>query len=127
MKRKSINSSNAPSVVGGYSQAVDISDFDRLVFVSGQVPETHDGELSHSFKTQARQVWKNIEAQLVDCEMTRDDIVKVTMYLANRKHILENREIRDEFFGELKPALTVIFADIFDEKWLLEVEVIAAR
>ncbi|MCF6322483.1 MAG: RidA family protein [Rhizobiaceae bacterium] len=127
MKRKKINASNAPAVAGGYSQAVDISSFERLVFVSGQIPETSEGELPVTFKAQARQVWENIEAQLNACELTKDDIVKVTIFLSERKYALENREVRDEFLGDLSPALTVIITGIFDENWLLEIEAIAAH
>ncbi|HEY0744590.1 MAG TPA: RidA family protein [Chryseosolibacter sp.] len=110
-----------------YAQAVQISDFDRLVFVSGQIPTNNDREPSTDFKEQCRTVWRNIEKQLAACDMTLTDIVKVTTYLADRKYREPNYTIRDEVLGTHSPALTVIVADIYDEKWLLEIEVIAAR
>jgi 2-iminobutanoate/2-iminopropanoate deaminase len=39
---------------------------------------------------------------------------------------IENREVRAEVLGDLKPALTVIIAGIFDSEWLIEIEAIAA-
>ena len=43
-----------------------------------------------------------------------------------RDYALANREIRQEVLGSHSPALTVIIAGIFDEKWLLEIEATAA-
>jgi 2-iminobutanoate/2-iminopropanoate deaminase len=40
---------------------------------------------------------------------------------------MANREIRAEYLGALAPAMTVVIAGIFDESWLLEVEVVAAQ
>ena len=127
MKRENINAKNAPQPRGGYSQAVRLEDFQRLLFVSGQVPLNSDDVLPDGFEAQARQVWLNIDAQLKAAAMSKTDIVKVTTYLADRHHTLENREIRNEYLGALAPAMTVVIAVIFDSGWLLEVDVIAAR
>ncbi|WVT76960.1 RidA family protein (plasmid) [Sinorhizobium chiapasense] len=127
MKRENINAKNAPQPRGGYSQAVRLEDFQRLLFVSGQVPLNSDDVLPDGFEAQARQVWLNIDAQLKAAAMSKTDIVKVTTYLADRHHTLENREIRNEYLGALAPAMTVVIAGIFDSGWLLEVDVIAAR
>ena len=37
-----------------------------------------------------------------------------------------SRDLRQEFLGAHSPALTVIIAGIFDERWLLEIEATAA-
>ena len=125
MAVRSINSEAAPESVGGYSQAVETRGTTRRLYISGQVPLARDGTLPSSFRDQARQVWANIEAQLAAAEMTLDHLVKATIFLADRAHILENREVRREVLGGRAPALTVIIAGIFDEAWLLEIEAIA--
>ena len=127
MKRENVNAKNAPQPRGGYSQAVRLENFERLVFVSGQVPLNSDDVLPDGFEAQARQVWLNIDAQLKAAGMSKADIVKVTMYLSDRHHTMANREIRAEYLGSLAPAMTVVIAGIFDESWLLEVEVVAAQ
>lgn len=127
MKRENINAKNAPQPRGGYSQAVRLDDFDRLLFVSGQVPLSSDDVLPDDFEAQARQVWLNIDAQLKAAGMSKTDIVKVTTYLADRNHTLANREIRNDYLGALAPAMTVVIVGIFDSGWLLEVDVIAAQ
>ncbi len=127
MKRDAINARNAPQPRGGYAQAVKLENFEKLLFVSGQVPLTSDDVLPEGFKAQARQAWLNVDAQLKAAGMSKADIVKVTVFLADRHHTMEKREIRAEYLGALTPAMTVVIAGIFDTAWLLEVEVIAAQ
>lgn len=127
MKREVINAKNAPQPRGGYAQAVKLENFERLLLVSGQIPMTSDDVLAEGFEAQARQVWLNIDAQLKAAGMSKADIVKVTTYLADRHHVMQNREIRTEYLGSLTPAMTVVIAGIFDSAWLLEVEVVAAQ
>ena len=54
------------------------------------------------------------------------NLVKVTTYLSDRGYGLENRAIRNEVLGDLAPALTVVITGIFESRWLLEIEAIAA-
>ena len=58
--------------------------------------------------------------------MSLDNVVKATTFLSDRKYAIENRAIRNEIMGAREPAITVIISGIFDEKWLLEIEVVAA-
>ncbi|RVM14186.1 RidA family protein [Sinorhizobium meliloti] len=127
MKRDNINALNAPQPRGGYSQAVSIEDFRRVLFVSGQIPVTSDDVVPEGFEAQARQVWLNVDAQLKAAGMSKTDIVKVTTYLADRQNVMENREIRNDYLGSLAPAMTVVITGIFDSAWLMEVEVVAAQ
>jgi 2-iminobutanoate/2-iminopropanoate deaminase len=54
------------------------------------------------------------------------NLVKVTTFLSSREYAIANREVRNEVLGTHSPALTVIITGIFDEKWLLEIEAVAA-
>lgn len=126
MKLTPINSPSAPQSAGGYSQAVDISGAQRLLFVSGQIPETVTGNVPAEFSAQARLVWQNVIAQLEAAGMSIGNLVKVTMFLSSREFAVANREVRQEALQGHTPALTVIITGIFDEKWLLEIEAIAA-
>jgi 2-iminobutanoate/2-iminopropanoate deaminase len=126
MKLTIVNADSAPQPAGGYSQGVEIAGFQRLVFISGQIPETVTGEVPTDFPSQARLVWHNLIAQLTAANMSVANLVKVTVFLSARDYALANREIRQEVLGSHSPALTVIIAGIFDEKWLLEIEAVAA-
>jgi 2-iminobutanoate/2-iminopropanoate deaminase len=126
MERRTINAPDAPAPAGGYSQAVEVLGARRLLFISGQIPVEPGGELPSGFRDQCRKAWANIEAQLRAAGLDLTHLVKVTTFLADRSHAIENRDVRAEVLGDLKPALTVIIAGIFDSEWLIEIEAIAA-
>lgn len=126
MKLTPINATSAPQPAGGYSQAFEVREAQRFLFVSGQVPETAAGVVPLEFKAQARLVWSNVCAQLEAAGMLVANLVKVTTFLSSREHAIPNREVRQEVLGSHAPALTVIITGIFDEQWLLEIEAVAA-
>ena len=125
MNLRAIQSPDAPPAAT-YAQAVDLTQFSRLVFVSGQIPAKPDGTVPQGFADQARLVWANVEAQLRAAGMTLDHLVKVTIYLSDRRYIDDYRATRDAALAGRKVALTTIITGIFDERWLLEIEAIAA-
>ena len=116
----------SPPVKGTYPQAVETTGASRWLHLSGQVPVASDGSVKADFLGQCEQVWDNVEIQLAAAGMTLDNLVKVTTYLADRSHALENREVRATRLAGRPPALTVIVTGLFDEAWLVEIEAIAA-
>ena len=125
MRKNSINAKDAPQAVGGYSQGVAVSGAKTTLFISGQIPVTLGGVVPPAFIDQARLAWHNVEAQLKAATMDLDNVVKVTIFLSDRRYALENRQARQEILGDRSPALTVIITSIFDEAWLLEIEAVA--
>ena len=126
MKTTPINSPSAPGPAGGYSQALDVRGAQRLLFISGQIPVDVKGDVPADFRSQAELAWANVLAQLQAAELSVQHLVKVTTFLASREHTLANREVRQQVLGAHAPALTVIITGIFDERWLIEIEAIAA-
>lgn len=120
-----INSEHAPTPMGPYTQALEVTNTKRRLYISGQAPVDSNGEVAGSFKGQAETVWKNIIAQLKAADMSVENIVKATIYLTDRAHIQENREVRLVALEGHTPALTVVLAGMFDESWMLEIEAIA--
>lgn len=116
-----------PVAIAGYSQGLELAPGARLFFISGQIPEWPGQELPLDFRGQCEAVWQNIMALLEDAGMTVDNLVKVTTYLTSREYVQENREVRQRFLGEVRPAMTVVIAQTVDVRWLLETEAIAAR
>lgn len=121
-----ISSPAAPPAAGGYSQALEVQGAQRFLFVSGQIPESAAGEVPEGFPAQAKLTWANVVSQIEAAGMSINNLVKVTTFLSSREYALANREARQEALGTHAPALTVIITGIFDEKWLLEIEAIAA-
>lgn len=107
-----------------YAQAVEITNPQRLLFISGQVPEDATGRVPPDYRSQYQLAWDNVEAKLRAADMNFDNLVKVTIYLSDRRYIKES--FRPQILGDRFPAITIIIAGIYDEAWLLEIEAIAA-
>ncbi len=109
-----------------YSQAYAVSGPKRFVFVSGQVPEDERGYVPDTFREQCFLTWQNIESRLKNAGMTLKNIVKINIFLASRQYRNENFDVRNEVLGNHQPAMTIVIAGIYDDQWLLEIEVVAA-
>jgi 2-iminobutanoate/2-iminopropanoate deaminase len=125
MELRDFNSPEAPVAIGGYSQAVEVRNAVRTLYVSGQIPVARNGDVPETFGEQARLAWRNVEAQLQAASMTLGNLVKVTIYLSDRRFGAENSVVRQEVMKGRTPALTVVIAGIFDAAWLLEIEGVA--
>lgn len=121
MPSKAINSSGL-----SYAQARLVEQPSRLLFISGQVPADAEGKVPARFDDQCRLVWRNVESQLAAAGMKLTDLVKVTVFLSDRRYRAANAAVRKEILGDHAPALTIIITGIYDEEWLLEIEAIAA-
>lgn len=125
MEKRTINAPDAPQPVGSYAQAVEFGGARRTLYISGQIPQTADGKVPEGFPDQCRLAWANLAAQLRAADMSLDNLVKVTIFLSDRRFGLENRAIRQEVLGDRRPALTAVITGIFDAAWLLEIEAVA--
>jgi 2-iminobutanoate/2-iminopropanoate deaminase len=124
MKRRPINPNGGART---YAQAHEVTNASRFLFISGQIPVARDNSVPKDFKAQASLTWANVEAQLKAADMTLDNLVRFTIYLSDRKYILEEYEVRKEVLGNRsEPAMTIIIAGIYNAAWLLEIEAIAA-
>ena len=126
MKLTPINAPDAPQPVGGYAQSMEVTGASRLLFISGQIPADPQGHVPEDFESQARLCWKNVIAQLTAAGMTLDNLVQVRIFLSDRKYTADYRKVRIEVLEGRQVGLTTIITGIFDEKWLLEIEAVAA-
>jgi 2-iminobutanoate/2-iminopropanoate deaminase len=120
------NPDSVPAPQGNYSLGLELPAGSRLLFVSGQIPETLDGEVPPDFEDQCNLVWDHILSILRSAEMPAASIVKITTFLTRREDAEDNGRIRRERLGAHSPALTVVIAQTLDPRWLLEIEVLAA-
>jgi 2-iminobutanoate/2-iminopropanoate deaminase len=126
IRLRPLTGDGSPPVEGSYPQAVEVTGATRWLFLSGQIPVAPDGTLAADFRGQCDQVWSNVETQLVAAGMTMDNLVKVTTFLADRRHALENRAARLKWLDGRQPALTVIVTGLFEADWMVEIEAVAA-
>jgi 2-iminobutanoate/2-iminopropanoate deaminase len=121
---------NPPTVhpTTGYSHAVRMGD---LVFVSGQVAMTPQGDLvgKGDIRAQTEQVFANLRAVLEAAGSGLDRVGKITV-LAVR---LEDRpaigEIRNRIFapfGYVPASTFAVVASLANPDWLVEIEAVAA-
>ena len=114
---------------GSYSDAVEISDAKRIIYVSG-TPGIDDntGKLPESFAEQADLAWKNIVRILAEADMGVEDIVKLTQHLIRRDDLTVYRDIRTKHLGTCAPASMLTFLpELVWPDMLIELEVVAAQ
>lgn len=102
MGKEAIHSRHAPAALGPYSQGIRAGD---TVYLSGQIgldPAT--GALVDGFDGQARQVFKNLRAVAQAAGGELDDIVKLTLLLADLGDFGTVNDIMAGFFSAPYPA-----------------------
>ena len=122
---KKIKSSNAPSAIGPYSQAI-VSN--GLVFTSGQIglnPKTNKFE-SRDFENEAIQVFENISAILKDSGSSMYRIVKINIFLTDLSNFDKLNDIMDDIFDNDKlPSRSTIEVSALPKGAAIEVDAIA--
>jgi 2-iminobutanoate/2-iminopropanoate deaminase len=119
-----IMTDRAPQPVGPYSQAVRAGGW---LFISGQIPlDPATGLLvDDSFETQVRMVLDTITAILETAGSGLDQVVKVTIYLADMERFAELNATYTEYFGESRPARVCVEVSRLPREATVEIEAIA--
>jgi 2-iminobutanoate/2-iminopropanoate deaminase len=105
--REEIRVPGQPEPISHYTDAVRAGE---LLFVSGCVPVDADGRLvgDDDVVAQARQTLANVGAVLGAAGSSFADVVKVTIYLTDVDDRAKINPVRQEFFGETRPASTLV-------------------
>jgi 2-iminobutanoate/2-iminopropanoate deaminase len=106
-EREEIRVPELAEPISHYTDAVRAGD---LLFVSGFVPVDGEGRLvgGDDVLAQARQVLANLGAVLAAAGATFADVVKVTIYLTDIADRARINPVRQEIFGEARPASTLV-------------------
>lgn len=111
--------------ISHYSDAVRAG---NTIYLSGQASLDANGNLvgRGDVVAQTRQTLENMKTVLAAAGATLGDVVKVTVYLANRDDRPKVNEVRQEYFKANRPASTLIEISRFAiEGMLIEIEAIA--
>jgi len=105
--REEIRVPGQPEPISHYTDAVRAGD---LLFVSGCVPVDSEGKLvgGGDVVAQARQALENVGQVLEAAGVTFADVAKVTVYLTDVDDRPRINPVRREFFGETRPASTLV-------------------
>ena len=116
---------DAPPPGGHYSQATS---WNGLVFVSGQLPVLKAGDHSlakASFEEQARCAFGNMLAVLDAAGARPEDVLKVTVYIAEMADWPACDAIFAELFGDARPARAIVPTQLLHYGYRIEVDAIA--
>ena len=119
-----ISTTAAPAAIGPYSQAVRIG---NLVFTSGQIPLTPEGELVQGgIEEQTHQVFRNLQAVLAEAGCGLQDVVKATVFLKDMNEFAAFNAVYASYFGNHKPARSTVEVARLPRDVRVEIELIAA-
>lgn len=123
---KAINTTNAPAAIGPYSQAIEAC---GTVYVSGQLPiDPATGEFAQGgIQAEARQSLTNIKNILAEAGLTMQNVVKVTVLLADISNFAAVNEVYAEFFQAPYPARSAFAVASLPKGANVEIEAIAVR
>lgn len=127
--KKVIATTAAPGAIGPYSQAIDAKTVaSSIVFASGQIPlNPETGEIPEGIKAQTEQSLANVKAILAAADLTVDNVVKTTVFLADMNDFAAMNEVYAATFTEPYPARSAVAVKTLPKNVLVEIEVIAVR
>lgn len=124
-KKNIIQTEKAPAAVGTYSQGVE---HNGVYYFSGQIGiNPLSGELQSGFHAQIDQILKNIDGLLESCKITRDHIIKTSIFVTDLNQFDLVNEAYIKFFNEPYPARSCVEVPRLPKGALVEIEVIAAK
>ena len=123
--KKIIETENAPTPAGPYSQGIKV---DRFLFVSGQIAiDPKQGKIvATNIKEQTKMVMENIKAILQAAKYNLTDIVQANVYLSSMQLFIEFNNIYATYFDKDFPARTTAEAKL-PQNALVEISAIAHK
>jgi len=122
---KFIQTENAPSAIGPYSQSVVVN---GMVYTSGQIaltPAGGDELLAEDVVVQAVRVMKNLEAVLEASGSSLSNVIKTTIFLADMDDFTLVNEVYAEAFGTHKPVRSTVAVKTLPKSALVEIDAVA--
>lgn len=115
---------DAPAPAGHYSQAVVHA---GVAYVSGLLPIARDGtHAAGPVEDQVRQALANLEAVLAAAGSSRERVLRCTVYVADVALWPRVNAVYAGFFGDHRPARTVVPCGQLHYGFLVEIDAIAA-
>lgn len=123
--KKIIHSDNAPKAVGPYSQAVEAN---GTLYLSGQLPiDPKTNNMPESIEEQTKQSFANLKAILKEAGYGLENVVKVTVLLADINDFGAMNEVYATYFTKDMPARAAYEVANLPMGAKVEIEAIAAK
>lgn len=123
MTREIIATTDAPSAIGTYSQAVKVGD---TVYLSGQIPlDPQTMEMvADGIESQIIRVFENLRAVALAAGGDLSDIVKLNIYLDDMHNFAVVNEIMGTYFTEPFPARAAVEVSALPRSAMVEMDAI---
>ena len=123
--RKHVNTGSDWETKFGYSRAVAQGDF---CFVSGTTGTNYEtGKMPEEANQQARNAITTIDGALRACGFEMGHVVRVQYTVSDREVIAQIQPELQRAFGDIKPAATMVIADLIEDTMKIEIEVTAYK
>lgn len=124
--KKAIATTQAPAAIGPYSQAIEAG---NTVYVSGQLPiNPATGEFAEGGMAElTRQSLTNIKNILAEVELTMENVVKTSVFLADMADFAEMNAAYAEFFTGVAPVRSAVAVKTLPKNARVEIECIAVK
>ncbi len=125
--KKIINTKKAPAPIGPYNQAVLVN---NTLFTSGQIAiNPENGKLVlDDIKTETKQVMENMKAVLASAEMTFENVVKTSIFIADMNDFSDINDIYGSYFNnETAPARETVQVAGLPKNVNVEISMIAIK
>ena len=124
MKKKAVFTENAPKAIGPYSQGINV---DGWIFLSGQIPidpSTNELRLG-TIEEQAELVLNNSRQVLEAAGASLENVVKVTVFIADMDDFAKINTVYSQFFPSTPPARSVVQVARLPKDVGIEVDMVA--
>ena len=124
--KKIINTIDAPTVIGPYSQAILSG---NTLYCSGLIainPETGNLVVDN-INAETKQVMKNILAVLKAAEMNFENVVKCTIFMKDMNDYASINEVYGNSFDSNLPAREAVQVSVLPKNVNVEISVIAVK
>jgi len=124
MEKEAIFTEAAPRAVGPYSQAIKAGGW---LYLSGQIPiapETNQ-VLSGTIEEQTKLVLNNAKKVLEAAVASLENVVKVTVYLADMDDFAKVNEVYSSFFSTIPPARSAVQVARLPKDVDIEIDMVA--
>ena len=119
-RRESVSSGVHWEDIAGYCRAVRIDD---RILVSGTTASTAEGVVARGDAAgQIRYILEKIERAIVELGGCVEDVVRTRIYITDMANCETVARVHGEIFGRIRPANTLVKAELAGEECLVEIE-----
>lgn len=92
------------------------------MIVSGTAPIWPDGSINYDAYAQAKRCFEIIEAALTELGAKMEHVVRTRIYVSGVAYVDAVSKAHAEALGDVRPAATMVIAELLNEHWKVEIE-----